>query len=366
MNFFSLIVGNEKIKHYLARMVSQKRVAQSLLFAGPDGIGKSLFALALAKLLFSEQSGSQRQLEKIDEGVHPDIRIYHPEGKSGMHSMESMRQLIEEVYLPPNEAPYKIFIVHEAERMLTYSANALLKTFEEPAVNSIIILLSHHSKQLLPTILSRCSQLYFNALSEGEIARILQEKKQISLEESTRISQMANGSMRKAIGLLDNEREFVREFLLKTLACGRLKLYSQITGAAQTITEDLEKKQKQKEEALRELLKKTYPDGATLVQQQAIDKEVEGVLALNLIEEAQRIFDCILSWYRDMQLLHVGAPFSFLINKDYHSSLEESLQRGEFLPLERVLKWVSQAGLSLSRSTPLSHCLENLLLQLNH
>lgn len=86
---------------------------------------------------------------------HPDLHFYRPEGKTGMHSIASMRQLCDEVALPPHEAPVKVFIVTEAERMLETSANALLKTFEEPTERTHFILLTHHPERIAPTLLSR-------------------------------------------------------------------------------------------------------------------------------------------------------------------------------------------------------------------
>ena len=153
---FEDIVGNDQIKEYLKRMVEQRAVANSLLFAGPEGIGKSLFAHALAKMLLGSDS-------------HPDLHVYRPEGKIGMHSIDSMRQFSEDVYLAPFQGQWKVFIIHDAERMLTYSANALLKTFEEPAKDALIILLSSAPAALLPTIYRAAAQ-FISTLSQHRIS----------------------------------------------------------------------------------------------------------------------------------------------------------------------------------------------------
>ncbi len=79
-----------------------------------------------------------------------------------MHSIESVRNFIHEVSMAPYGSKYKVFIIHDAERMLPTSANALLKTFEEPSKNSVIILISNHADILIPTILSRCTVVRFN------------------------------------------------------------------------------------------------------------------------------------------------------------------------------------------------------------
>ncbi len=127
---FSQLVGNDFVKSCLQRMLDKKAVGHALLFAGIDGIGKSLFAQAVAASLMLEEDPDGKHRSKIEKGIHPDIHLYRPEGKLGLHSMQALRQMCEEVYLPPYEANCKVFIIHEADRMLSYSANALLKTLK--------------------------------------------------------------------------------------------------------------------------------------------------------------------------------------------------------------------------------------------
>lgn len=93
---------------------------------------------------------------------HPDLHILRPEGKSGLHPVENVRKLTHDMSLSPFQAPYKVFIIEEAERMLPSSSNALLKTFEEPTEGTIILLLTRHREKLLPTILSRCQTYYYH------------------------------------------------------------------------------------------------------------------------------------------------------------------------------------------------------------
>lgn len=118
-------------------------------------------AVALVKKLFSEKHHS-----KIDSRNHPDVHLYSPEGKSLMHSMASIQKLIREIALPPFEAPSKVFIIEDAEKMLPSSSNALLKTLEEPPKDTFFFLLSNHPELLLPTISSR---LYPHHYEQKEI-----------------------------------------------------------------------------------------------------------------------------------------------------------------------------------------------------
>lgn len=345
---FDGIVGNTHVKDYLSRL----KGSNSLLFAGPDGIGKSLFAQALA-------------IQLLGSIKHPDLHIYRPEGKIGMHSIASMRQLSEDVYMAPFQGPWKVFIIHDADRMLTYSANALLKTFEEPATDSIIILLSSHPASLLPTILSRCRTIHFHALKEEDIAALLQSKWKLGEENAKHIAGLAQGSMGNAIRLLEQGGEAMREMTLNILSHGKMSSWKHLNEAAQQITDKVEASKKQIEDSIRHELYDAPQENLTAVQKEAFQKEIEGVLAMRLMNEAQALFNVILGWYRDMVLMQVRGDRSLLMHRDYAPAIEQALQRGEIVPLETVQKAIADAKLSLDRSTSLTVCLETLFLRLN-
>lgn len=126
--------------------------ANSLLLIGAT----KTQALDLCKQILDSSHHS-----KIDTDNHPDLHFYVPEGKAHLHPMANIQKLIREMALPPFEAPRKIFIIEEAEKMLPSSSNALLKTLEEPNQDTYILLLTEHPDLLLPTILSRLAPLSF-------------------------------------------------------------------------------------------------------------------------------------------------------------------------------------------------------------
>ena len=102
-----------------------------------------------------------KALIKIETNNHPDLHVYEPEGKTYHHSIASIRNLIGQVYMAPFEAEAKVFIIKDAHRMLKSSANALLKTLEEPTLDSFIILTSSKADDIIPTITSRCFRINF-------------------------------------------------------------------------------------------------------------------------------------------------------------------------------------------------------------
>lgn len=323
--YFEAIQGNDHVKEYLCNMIQKQAVGNSLLFAGPEEASKDQFALALAKLLMGEQGSS-----KIDAGQHPDLHIYRPEGKIGMHSIASMRQFCEEVYLPPYEGLWKIFIIHDAERMLTYSANALLKTFEEPALDSIIILLSSHPNALLATILSRCRIIRFQPVS-------------------TRSDQRKKSAARTEVFAI--------------LSAGKIGTYTQLSKGAAQIAERIEQMD-EGEKALKTEMQRIPSDQLNAFQRNALEKELEGAAALQLNQQAKLLMLDILSWYRDMHLLNAGGQLELMENPDFKEEIMQAYQRGEMLPLETVEKKIKEVLLSLDRSTALNLCLERLFLEL--
>jgi DNA polymerase-3 subunit delta' len=355
---YSQLIGNDPIKGYLKRMVERKAIANSMLFAGIDGIGKGLFAQVFAAELMGQNDASH--LQKIAHGNHPDLYHYYPEGKLGLHSIQTMRQFSDEVYLPPYEAKWKVFIIHEAERMLTYSANALLKTFEEPPPYAIIILLSSASSSLLPTILSRCRTIHFQAIPDHDIASFLQHHHQLEQKEAERIAHLSQGSLGRAVQLIDQKDDnSLRHLVLNLLITGKFRTYKKLTEAVLALTEQVEKLKKQSSH------KEDKIENLSSFQQNALEKELEGFSAINQMQSIHVILDVILSWYRDLHLLLVGGKSVYLINQDYHLEIEQALQKGFVLSLEEVQKNIAETQLALQRSTSLQVCLENLFLKLN-
>ncbi len=188
---FSHLVGNPLAKDLLSRMAERHTVPSVLLFHGPEGVGKGLFAKALAD-----------HLVRHPKKEHPDIHTLYPEGKSHQHPIAAIRLLIDEVGMPSFEAPCKVFILHDAEKMLPSSSNALLKTLEEPPQNTYIFLLSSDPTRLPTTILSRCRKIPFFPISDAEIIPFL------STPDAAKIARLSHGSLAKALRLAQNPLSF--------------------------------------------------------------------------------------------------------------------------------------------------------------
>ncbi|MCB1118000.1 MAG: AAA family ATPase [Chlamydiia bacterium] len=186
-SFLNTLLGNQAVKNHLQQMSS---LPSAMLFSGPAGVGKATFAKAFAQA-------------RLGRAGHPDLILLEPEGKSQMHPIENIRNLIQRLAIPPYEAPITIVIIDSADRMLPYAANALLKTLEEPPTYAHLILTSSHSDRLLPTIRSRCQVLPFQPLKRDDLqAFFTQRNTSQNLDALITLSQ---GSLSRAEKLLSGD-----------------------------------------------------------------------------------------------------------------------------------------------------------------
>lgn len=220
---FRDLVGNERVRRALQVAVREGRLGHSLLFSGPEGVGKRQFALALAKTInCPNASGEDRTLpdscdrcpscQKIERGEHVDVLVVHPE--TAFLRIEQIRSLCEHASRKPFEARWRIFIIDEAETMTEQAANALLKTLEEPAAESVFVLLTSQLARLLPTIRSRCQIYHFAPLKTTEIEGFLRERFVRPEEEIRLLARLSGGRIGKALSIdLSVYREMRREAL---------------------------------------------------------------------------------------------------------------------------------------------------------
>lgn len=319
---FSKLIKNDLAKSALQRMVEQNSVPNTLLFYGPDGVGKSLFAIALAQLLMGPTHAS-----KLASQNHPDLHIYRPEGKSSIHTMETIRKLIDEAALPPYEAPVKVFILHNADQMLPYSSNALLKTLEEPPFHCYFILLTSSLDSILPTIASRCRKLPFFPIPQSDIETFIKEQWNKKPDEARRVAFLSHGSLAKAKQLLDNAQLAWRSQLLEILSLNLPSDYTQF----QRLVLELEKSISPEEED----------------EESPIDTDA-------ILEE-------IVAWYRDLHLLKEQIAPEYLYHLDSIDRLKLALC-SPIPPLEKVLDHIAKARLALQRNIALRNALDHFFL----
>lgn len=347
-------LGNEAIRQALGRLVESGRIPHCMLFSGPEGVGKSLFGKYFASLLFGAW-------DRIDSGNHPDLLQFQASGRVGMHSMESIRQLSQEIALFPHEAPWRVVLVHDAERMLPSSANALLKTLEEPSPRSVIILISSRPDLLLPTIASRCLTLKFGRLSRDELAEGIRRKMTLPEEQIEELLLQARGSLNRALKIAEHGPDPKEAALWKFMAKGPGRSFSEIQELTKSIQQRWDEERKDQEANLRKEMKGDQVKDLSMVQRESMEKEWEGALSLATLAEGEAILGEVIHWFRDLEVLQQGGKPDQLLLPDQEKGLRHCLQQGKPPSLEKVLEIASEVKLAMERSTKASLCLEALL-----
>jgi DNA polymerase-3 subunit delta' len=222
------LLGNQRAKETVRRMLKAGRVPGGLLFAGEEGVGKKLFALELAKALncrarvgveVCDKCGSCQRImrltlpaaddkdahRKIIWSEHPDVGMARPYGRAIL--VDQMRDLEREANFRPFEGAARVFLIEDADKLNDASSNALLKTLEEPPVTSHLILITARPAALLPTIRSRCQVIRFAPLAATEIEEHLSRLKKVSQKDARVLARLAQGSIGRALGAdLENYR----------------------------------------------------------------------------------------------------------------------------------------------------------------
>jgi DNA polymerase III delta prime subunit len=322
MTLFTEIVGNQTAKQHLSKLLEKKRVPHLLLFAGPEGVGKKLFAKDVAYAWLGIPPSDH----------HPDVSMFSPEGKTGMHSVHAVRDMMERIALEPYAAQGKVCIIDDADRMLPASSQALLKTLEEPPHHTLIILLSSQPDKLLTTIRSRAQLVRFGPLSKQELSQFFQDESDMlhasfgSLSHALKIREEGYGAIVKQLHTLFFET--------------KRTLHDIVTFSQKAQAYFDEKKEALKKELLK--TNETLVKEGSSIQKQKIELEIDGLVQMHFLQDVELL----------LQHIYQATQKHYLHNNQIHllGSIEEHLIFAKQL---------------LERSTPLAQALEAFFLRLS-
>ncbi|MFL2991468.1 MAG: DNA polymerase III subunit gamma/tau [Cytophagales bacterium] len=209
---FDDVVGQDHVTTTLQNAVKNNKVAQSLLFCGPRGVGKTTCARILANEI--NEFDFINPLENSN-----NFNIYELDAASN-NSVDDIRNLIEQVRYPPQSGKYKVYIIDEVHMLSNAAFNAFLKTLEEPPSYAIFILATTEKSKVIPTILSRCQIYDFNRIEIPDIKNKLSEildSENIKYEDEALhlIARKADGALRDALSTLDLIKTFIKEASIK-------------------------------------------------------------------------------------------------------------------------------------------------------
>ncbi len=201
---FKDVVGQQTITNTLQNAITNNHLAQALLFCGPRGVGKTSCARILAKQI--------NQQDHHDENEDFAFNIFELDAASN-NSVDDIRNLIEQVRIPPQVGNYKVYIIDEVHMLSSAAFNAFLKTLEEPPKHAIFILATTEKHKIIPTILSRCQIFDFKRITVKDAANYLAyiaKEQGVKAEDDALhiIAQKADGAMRDALSIFDRVVSF--------------------------------------------------------------------------------------------------------------------------------------------------------------
>ncbi|HNF47909.1 MAG TPA: DNA polymerase III subunit gamma/tau [Chitinophagales bacterium] len=206
------VVGQEQVSETLKKALLSGKLAQSFLFCGPRGVGKTTCARILAKAINCENPNADLEPCNVCPSCtsfnqNASFNIFELDAASN-NSVDDIRQLVDQVRYAPQSGKYKVYIIDEVHMLSQGAFNAFLKTLEEPPSYAIFILATTEKHKIIPTILSRCQIFDFKRISEKDIVKQLHkicDNEHVQAEESALhvIARKADGGMRDALSLFD-------------------------------------------------------------------------------------------------------------------------------------------------------------------
>jgi len=302
---FKEVIGNSGVKKILHRALKQKKLPNSLLFTGPEGIGKKQTALVVAKALnclkkTSDACEECTHCKAINNGNFPDVMVISP--AKDVLKIDQMRLLKDTAYLKPMSGHKRVFIVSEAEKMNDEASNSLLKILEEPPPFSHIILVTPNPYRIIPTLKSRCQIFQFSPIPKEEIQKALVAKG-FQPEKAHILSLLVDGNLKQALSLEWDEVQSQRK-------------------QAWHLFLALHKREK----------------AAQLLEQFSQSRAV-------IKEELEKTLEILASFCRDVILLKEKAEPDFLLNPDFEQGLREVAQS---IPLRQAMDFLSKIDFAIS------------------
>jgi len=234
------IVGHAPIIALLRQAVKRGSVPQTLLFAGPDGVGKRTTAIALAQAINcperrraggDDACGRCTTCQRIPKDQHSDV-TFVDSGDDATIKLKTLRErVLDAIGYRPFEADRRIFII-EADDLRGDGQDALLKTLEEPPPSVILILVSAYPDSLSATVQSRCRRLRFGLLSETEVARVLTERAGVERRAAIALAAASGGSIARALAEQAGDVSDDRDAALAMLAATKRGVGDQLKAAA--------------------------------------------------------------------------------------------------------------------------------------
>jgi len=228
---FEDVVGQSAITNTLEKSIDNNHLAQALLFCGPRGVGKTSCARILAKKINEKELGTSNEEDYA-------FNIFELDAASN-NSVDDIRNLVDQVRIPPQKGAYKVYIIDEVHMLSTAAFNAFLKTLEEPPKHAIFILATTEKNKIIPTILSRCQIYDFKRITVTDMAlhlgKIAADQGITAHPDALHlIAQKADGALRDALSIFDRIVSYTGENLSRQAVSENLNILDYDTYFAAT------------------------------------------------------------------------------------------------------------------------------------
>ncbi|HEY5388802.1 MAG TPA: DNA polymerase III subunit [Thermoleophilia bacterium] len=203
---FEAIAGQEQAKEFFARALRANALSHAYLLTGPEGLAKTAFACELGVALVSSCGGcgSCPECERARRGAHPDLHVLEREGD--LIRIDQIAPVIADLSLKPFSTTRRVWVIPEVEYLHPAAANKLLKSIEEPPSYVFFLLVSDRPERVLPTIVSRCQQVEFHALSDEQVSAYLHTRYGLEGAAAEALARLATGSVERAARLAEDAR----------------------------------------------------------------------------------------------------------------------------------------------------------------
>lgn len=207
-----------RVRSFFASAVAENRLSHAYLFVGAPGAGMSDAALALAECVVCPSGGDDScdECKRVRHHTHPDVHFIEP-GSAAGYLVSQVRDLIRDASLAPVRASSKVYVLQNAGLLRGASANALLKTIEEPPEGVMFVLIARSVEAVLPTIVSRCQVVPFRVVAPGAAAQELSERVGATPQEARIALSVAFTPEEAAEFLQSSDRREVRRCMVRTL-----------------------------------------------------------------------------------------------------------------------------------------------------
>lgn len=250
---FADVIGHAPVVALLRQALVRERVPQSLLFAGPEGVGKLAVALALAQAVNcpvrrasggDDACGACPTCQRIARGSHSDVVVLD-RGDDAIIKLKTLRErVLDVVGYRPFEAARRVFII-AADDLRDDAQDALLKTLEEPPPSAMLILVSAYPDSLSQTVQSRCRRLRFGPLSEREVARVLVARAGVNKAAASALAAASGGSVARALAEQQGDLSDDRAAALGVLQAAQRGVADQLKASAAFAKHDSDRRDRE-------------------------------------------------------------------------------------------------------------------------